>query len=265
MEKENGKINVVVLILIIILVLIAGIAGGYFLGNSLGNKDGKQTIVGTAQTKPQVANTIQNTQTNTANTEVNQNTIPSNVTSQTQTIKYDGSKDITINGKTYTISYNSDIYEHDQDYPVVVNLYFNGKKVRSIDMEHQGGDIEKGEEFNKEYTVEELKNIQDKYILVIIKNESIEFDYEYAKLCVLNLDGEFIGAKEWKKGPESVTLKSNNKNLVRYEILEDGFLIFERLSYATSYADTVYTIKDNKIDFSKNRIYNEDEIVTAGK
>ena len=232
----NKRISLVTLISVIIIVLALGIGIGYLITIKINNK----------QIIKDMSNEGIKTQEQTEKEEINE-----------------GSKNITINGINYKISYNSDFYKYDDTYPVVVNLYFNDKELRSINMPKQHGDIEIGEMINREYEVE-LHNISNEYILVVISNKSKLYDYEDAELCVINLDGEYIGSKHWQKGAESVFLKTNNKNLVRYEIYEDGFLIFKYFS-DEKFVDMKYTILNNKIESKQDKFYSRNEVNTAGK
>jgi len=261
------------MIFLIIMLLVALLIGG-IIGYTINNMT---TTLQVSQSTPQgkedtlIENTHWvapvNTTCPTNTTSENVHTIgPVNATTDTtikdETSPYDGSKKIGINGKLYTISYSSDFYKYDQKYPLVVNLYFNNKKVRSINMPFQHGEPTKPDDINKEYSVE-LHNINNEYILVVIANESKTYDDEDAQLCVLNLNGEYIGSQHWERN-EGVRLKSNNQQLVRYEVYKDGFLIFERFSQ-DKYVDMKYTIVNNRIESKQERFYSIDEVDTAGK
>ena len=242
------------IIIIVILSICVGIGGGILLSKKMENSK----IVKDAQSK----------EPKTQEETIIEPEKEKQTTKTEETLKYDGTKSITIGGKEYKISYKTDYYDLDREYPIVVNLYLNDKKIRNIDIPFMNNDedsIATGSiEYNKEYSVE-LHKLGEEYILVEIKNRDKLVEGSSGTLCVINLKGEFIGTKRWESHNEGITLKSTGKSLNRYEIYDNGFLIFNASEDGNTLCENKYVVKNNKIELESNKYYSDDEVVRAGK
>lgn len=247
---QEKKLNLLGLIAIMLVTLVVGIVIGYFVIDYIKNGE-EVTEVGKVQEVKQEKleeTKIENTQS----------------TLKTEIPEYDGSKSITIKGKTYTISYLSEKYTSFSNSEVKqteVKLYLNDEKVKTLNL---GNLLDVNHEYgSKDYGVE-LYNFCEDYILIAIKTKYNNGESEpvnHLKCCVINVDGEHIDTLEWNdatqihdvKTQKQLTYEINNDNIILYELSSNGA---NKMKYSA--------IRDiMKKELLK--VYNENEVSLAGK
>lgn len=244
------KVNVVSLILIIIVTLIIGGIAGYVLNSSINNE---QKVEETAQNleETQIDGVIENTQ---------------NFSDKVETVEYDGSKNITIDGKTYTVSYASEkfennVYEQNVYEQTEVKLYLNDKKVKTLNL---GLLIDVNHEFgSKDYGVE-LYTFCEEYILIVVKNKFNNGEPEpvnHVRFCIINTNGEHIDTLEWDDATRIHVIKTGEE--LTYEINNDSLILYEMTG--SSVLKREYTVKRDYMNEKLLEIYDYDELTFAGK
>lgn len=233
---EKRKINFITIIVICILSVIIGMGVGYFIFIGLDK------------------NAIQNVQSSTNLDETNSENI----------ITYDGSKNIILNGKKYTISYLSEKIEHFNNSEIEqteVKLFLDNKYIGTVNLRNIT-DIKKTYG-SYGYDVE-LYTLSQDYILVMLKTEyntEETGDMSRRVFFILNTDGIHIDTLEWFNGTHIMD-NATNKEL-KYEIDNEGIILYEvngNGATKTKYVPIRNVIKEELV-----KVYNENEVSLAGK
>ena len=210
------KLSWATIIIIVILSICVGIAGGILLSKKMGNSK----IVKDAQSK----------EPKTQEETIIEPEKEKQTTKTEETLKYDGTKSITIGGKEYKISYTTEDFideEHndqivDEDWhEKKINLFLNDKKVKSFLGFGYSNNLK------TEMTLHKLNN---EYIVVECK--TIFQEYEQTTIVVLNTEGECVDTLEhttlseyWiKKTGEKLTYEINDNNIITYEFFSNDNL-----------------------------------------
>lgn len=216
---EKRKINIITIIVICIVSITIGIGIGYFIYKGL-NKTVASINIEDENTqklteKPEII--VRNEEIKT--TAINE----ININNSVSKVKYDGSKTINISGKTYTISYLTNVFQDDDNYEQTeIKLFLNDEKVKSLKLYNTVKDRQQGS-----YEVE-LYNFDKEYILIAIKTRIDDKEYDgtnAAKFCIININGEHIDTLEWSDATKISSVK-NGKQLT-YEINNDGIILYE--------------------------------------
>lgn len=247
---QEKKLNVLGLIVIMLVTLVVGIVIGYFVIDYIKNGE-EVTEVGKVEEVKQEK--LEETK-----TENTQSTL------KTEIPEYDGSKSITINGKTYTISYLSEKYPHFEDSELKqteVKLYLNDEKVKTLNL---GNLIDINHEYgNKDYEVE-LYDFCEDYILIAIKtkyNNGVIQIINYVDFCIINTDGEHIDTLEWKDTTQ--IMKVDTKEILTYEINKDNIILYQRVNDGAE--KIKYTVIRDILKEELLERYDESEVSLAGK
>lgn len=243
MEKRNISIFVIILIIVLALVIGAGI--GYFVYEKLNSST--DTI-----------NEIQESKQNIQNMEnVKKEDVSNNI------INYDGSKNITIDGENYKVSYISEKFKNSADNNLEdteVKLYLNDKYIGTADLEnildvnHVYG--------NKDYDVE-LHKISEDYIAIILKTEYNNGENDPTSkrvFFIINTDGIHIDTLVWDNRMHISDI--NNKEF-KYEIDNEGIILYEL--NGNSVDKIKYTLTRNIIRTQVLKTYNANEFSISGK
>ncbi|MCI8345066.1 MAG: hypothetical protein HFJ42_03725 [Clostridia bacterium] len=263
---KKGKVNMIILILLILLVLALGVGVGTYVGMNLNNKLKVSQENDKKQLEEQSINKPENKKLE--EIEKNNEQQESENIILNEEVKYDGSKEIIIQGKTYTVSYLSEKFEHIDNNELKqteVKLYLNDKKIKTlnlgyiIDVEHTYG--------NKGYEVE-LHHFCEEYILIEVKQRINDGEYEPTNaetFCIVNTNGEHIETFEWNDATQITDTETNEK--LTYKINNDSLILYEDWPgdqigtyYATEIRYTVIRdyIKGKIIKIHKN-------VILAGK
>lgn len=243
---KEGKINVLILILLLVVILIIGIGIGYVISQNVGQIEEKGYRVEGKEFYE--------------NEKINENK-EKNENEQVEKMKYDGSKNITIEGKTYTVSYLSEKFKNVNNNELEqteVKLYLNDKKIKTLNL---GYLIDVGHTFgNKDYEVE-LHQFCEKYILIEVKQKHDDGEYETVNrrtFCIVNTNGEHIQTFKWDDATQIFDIQTNEQ--FTYKIDNNGLILYKTIDAENDTNEAIeikYTvirdfIKDEIVQFHKN-------------
>ena len=261
------KINTVGIIIILLVVAIIGGVIGYGISVGIISNNNNSVQKSEPAPQPNEAKNVQQPQTQNVvatTTTAESTTTATSTNTTTEKVQYDGSQNITVNGKSYTVSYSSEQYDIEaslQTKNTEVKLYLNDKKVSDIDLgwiyniNHEYG--------QKDYSVE-LRNFCNDYILVILKGKKYDGQTDAvnrARFCIISTNGQHIGTFSWDDATH-ISLKATGERLT-YEVNEDALVITK---ISGNGASTVqYTVVRDIIREKYLKHYSEKDVNLAGK
>lgn len=233
----DKKVNIITLILVILIILILGIGIGYLITTTINN-----TKIVSEKAQPQIEEQIEKI---------------------VETPKYDGSKSITVNGKTYTVSYKNEL---PNEYDVLnTTIYLNDKKLKTYAAYYEFSD--------KNLDITTIQG-DTEYIVIIVRPFDVIDENVY--LIIINQEEELV---------DTVQVHSGNLGIYVYDIpdiegytykIYDNNIIFYKLigqpkppitKDGSEYYVAVYkiTIENNKAFYKLERLCTFDEVRLSGK
>lgn len=191
-------------------------------------------------------------------------------------VQYDGSKNILVGGKKYTISYLSEeIGKKKQDniegllenseneyvYYTGIKLYLNGEKIKDVVKFINLGNI-------KNYDIQAYSICKD-YIAVTLKIERdghTDVNTTYTDIYIFDQAGREI--RKLEHNTQTVISEKATQKQLTYDIDESGITIYsaERNARGEIYAaKTKYTVENYEIKEEIVKTYNSNEVDFAGE
>jgi len=270
------RINLITLFILIIVAIFIGIALGYLITKNI-NKEQIVKEVSSEDTKVETEKNIESKNENSENVDIANNNaqITTTTNPNIETLKYDGSKNIVVNGKTYVVSYkNESNLNENEEFETV--LYINNKKIKIFEHKNFDDNVNRFDYKNFElFTINDQVYENREYVVILVRLG----DYVGDAVLIVNQEEVLLNTIWMQRGYAACGFSNNinpeefgmDKDNGYYKISNNEIIYLARAGIKTTKDETYYgvlykiIVRQNEVFKYATHVFTQEEVHYAGK